>query len=84
MPQFALLLILVLLPIQLLSGAMTPREHPESPTIRLGAPDTHFVILAQAILFRGAGVDIVWRNSSPSSSWDGAVRLRARFRKVLR
>ena len=26
----------------------------------LVAPDTHFVMLAQAILFRGAGLDVVW------------------------
>ena len=40
MPQFALLLILVLLPIQVLSGATTPRESmPEIiQTIMLGAP----------------------------------------------
>lgn len=24
------------------------------------APNTHFVMLAQAILFRGAGLDVVW------------------------
>jgi ABC-2 type transport system permease protein len=27
----------------------------------LGAPTTHFVIVAQDILFRGAGLDVVWR-----------------------
>lgn len=26
----------------------------------LGAPTTHFVILSQAILFRGAGFAVVW------------------------
>ncbi|MOA57611.1 Inner membrane transport permease YhhJ [compost metagenome] len=26
----------------------------------LAAPTTHFVALAQAILYRGAGLDIVW------------------------
>jgi ABC-2 type transport system permease protein len=26
----------------------------------LGAPNTHFVMLAQAILYRGAGLSIVW------------------------
>jgi ABC-2 type transport system permease protein len=26
----------------------------------LAAPNTHFVILAQAILFRGAGLAVVW------------------------
>jgi ABC-2 type transport system permease protein len=62
MPQFGLLLILVLLPLQMLSGGATPRESmPEVvQNIMLAAPTTHFVMLAQAILFRGAGFDIVW------------------------
>ncbi|MDW6023498.1 ABC transporter permease [Mesorhizobium sp. BAC0120] len=62
MPQFGLLLMLILLPLQMLSGGMTPRESmPEIiQTIMLAAPNTHFVILAQAILFRGAGLDVVW------------------------
>jgi ABC-2 type transport system permease protein len=62
MPQFGLLLIMVLLPLQALSGGMTPRESmPEIiQFIMLAAPNTHFVILAQAILFRGAGLDVVW------------------------
>lgn len=29
-------------------------------TIMLAAPNTHFVILAQSILFRGAGLGVVW------------------------
>lgn len=62
MPQFGMLLILVLLPLQMLSGGSTPRESmPEVVQfIMLGAPTTHFVLLAQAILFRGAGLAIVW------------------------
>ena len=62
MPQFALLLVLVLLPMQVLSGATTPRESMPQivQNIMLAAPDTHFVMLSQAILFRGAGIDIVW------------------------
>ncbi len=62
MPQFALLLVLVLLPMQVLSGATTPRESMPQivQNIMLAAPDTHFVMLGQAILFRGAGIDIVW------------------------
>lgn len=62
MPQFGMLLMLVLLPLQVLSGATTPRESmPEIiQTIMLAAPNTHFVILAQAVLFRGAGLDVVW------------------------
>ena len=43
-------------------GATTPRESmPEIiQDIMLAAPNTHFVILAQAMLFRGAGLDVVW------------------------
>ena len=62
MPQFGLLMILVVLPLQMLSGGITPRESmPEIvQTIMLAAPTTHFTALAQAILYRGAGVDVVW------------------------
>jgi ABC-2 type transport system permease protein len=62
MPQFGLLLMLVLLPLMLLSGGMTPRESmPEVVQfVMQAAPTTHFVQLAQAILYRGAGLDIVW------------------------
>ncbi|MAM37711.1 ABC transporter permease (plasmid) [Sphingobium naphthae] len=62
MPQFGLLLMLVLLPLQLLSGGMTPRESmPEIvQTAMLAAPTTHFVKMAQSILYRGAGLDVVW------------------------
>ncbi len=62
MPQFGMLLMLVLLPLQVLSGGTTPRESmPEIiQTIMLAAPNTHFVILAQSILFRGAGLGVVW------------------------
>ena len=62
MPQFGLLLILILLPMEMLSGAMTPRESmPEFvQVVMLAAPNTHFVLLAQAILFRGAGLAVVW------------------------
>lgn len=62
MPQFGLLMMLVLLPLQMLSGGTTPRESmPEwVQTVMLAAPTTHFVSLAQGILYRGAGVDVVW------------------------
>lgn len=62
MPQFGMLLILVMLPLQMLSGGTTPRESmPEFvQTVMLAAPTTHFVALAQAILYRGAGIDVVW------------------------
>ncbi|MFC3318670.1 ABC transporter permease [Rhizobium rosettiformans] len=62
MPQFGLLLMLVLLPLQILSGGMTPRESmPEViQWIMSAAPNTHFVIMAQAVLFRDAGLAVVW------------------------
>ncbi|WP_236208355.1 ABC transporter permease [Pseudomonas tohonis] len=62
MPQLGLLTILVLMPLQILSGGTTPRESmPELvQQIMLAAPTTHFVALAQGILYRGAGLDIVW------------------------
>jgi ABC-2 type transport system permease protein len=62
MPQLGLLIILVLIPLQILSGGTTPRESmPELvQQIMLVAPTTHFVDLAQAILYRGAGFATVW------------------------
>lgn len=63
MPQFGMLVVLVLLPLQMLSGGSTPRESmPELvQTLMLAAPTTHFVELGQAILFRGAGLEVVWK-----------------------
>nr|WP_238394503.1 ABC transporter permease [Pseudoxanthomonas wuyuanensis] len=62
MPQFALLLILIMLPLQMLSGGSTPRESmPELvQNLMLAAPTTYFVSASQAILYRGAGLDVVW------------------------
>lgn len=62
MPQFGLLLLLVLLPLEILSGAMTPRESMPVflQVVMLAAPTTHFILLGQGILFRGAGFDVVW------------------------
>ena len=62
MPQFALLTILIVLPLQMLSGGLTARESMPQfiQDLMLVAPTTHFVSLAQAILYRGAGFDVVW------------------------
>jgi ABC-2 type transport system permease protein len=62
MPQFGMLIILVLIPLEMLSGGQTPRESmPEIVQfLMLAAPTTHFVALSQAILFRGAGIETVW------------------------
>lgn len=62
MPQFALLMIMVLLPLQVLQGGLTPRESmPEwVQQVMLAAPTTHFMMIAQGILFRGADLSAVW------------------------
>lgn len=62
MPQFGMLAILTLLPMQMLSGGLTPRESMPVfvQNIMLAAPSTHFVAVGQAILFRGAGFSAVW------------------------
>jgi ABC-2 type transport system permease protein len=63
MPQLGMLMILVLLPMQMLSGSSTPMESmPEWVQVVMQvAPTTHFVEFCQAILFRGAGIDVVWK-----------------------
>ncbi len=63
MPQFGLLLMLTLMPLQILSGSLTPRESmPELvQNLMLLAPTTHYTELSQAILYRGAGLDLVWK-----------------------
>ena len=62
MPQLGLLYVLVATPMNILSGAATPLESmPRWLAITMQAsPSTHFVSFAQAILFRGAGLDVVW------------------------
>jgi hypothetical protein len=52
MPQFGLLVIIVIIPLQLLSRGFTACESmPQAvQDIMLGAPTTHFVMLAQADL----------------------------------
>ncbi|POF31666.1 ABC transporter permease [Roseibium marinum] len=62
MPQFGLMFILLILPMMLLSGGETPLE--SQPVVLQNVmrlvPSTQFVSFAQAILYRGAGIDIVW------------------------
>jgi ABC-2 type transport system permease protein len=62
MPQLGLLYMLVYLPMNLLSGANTPLESmpPWLAFVMQGSPSTHFVSFAQSILYRGAGIEVVW------------------------
>ena len=63
MPQFGMLMMLTIMPLMMLSGGMTPRESMPAlvQNIMLAAPTTHFVEIGQAILYRGAGIEVVWK-----------------------
>jgi ABC-2 type transport system permease protein len=63
MPQLGLLFMLIAMPMNLLSGSSTPLESMPLilQTVMQASPSTHFVSFAQAILYRGAGIDVVWR-----------------------
>jgi ABC-2 type transport system permease protein len=62
MPQLGLLFLLVALPMNILSGGNTPVDSmpPLLEAVMRLSPSTHFVSFAQAILYRGAGIDVVW------------------------
>jgi ABC-2 type transport system permease protein len=62
MPQLGLLYMLVAVPMNVLSGSSTPLESMPSwlATIMQVSPSTHFVSFAQSILYRGAGLEVVW------------------------
>jgi ABC-2 type transport system permease protein len=61
MPQFGLVSIPVFVVMNLLSGTTTPQEAmPDWLRLAMQAsPSTHFVSLAQSVLYRGAGLDAV-------------------------
>ena len=63
MPQLGMLLILVYLPMQMLSGGFTPYESMPKwvQHVMSVAPTTQFVSFSQSILFRGAGLEVVWK-----------------------
>lgn len=64
MPQFGLLIFPVFIVMNLLSGGSTPMDSmPQTlQWIMRLSPSTHFVSFAQAVLYRGAGIDVVWRH----------------------
>jgi ABC-2 type transport system permease protein len=87
MPQFGLLAIPVLVIMYLLSGGTTPLE--SMPVwlqdIMQIAPSTHFVAFSQAVLYRAAGLEVVWPQllalAGLGSVYFGVSLLR--FRRVL-
>ncbi|CAI8759110.1 ABC transporter permease [Methylococcus capsulatus] len=62
MPQLGLLCILVVFPITTLSGNTVPLDSMPEPIQRVMAffASTHYVKIAQAVLYRGAGFSAVW------------------------
>jgi len=60
--KVGLLYLLVFLPMNMLSGSNAPLESMPSwlAAVMQASPSTHFVSLAQAILYRGAGFTVVW------------------------
>ena len=64
MAQFALLIVLVVLVLQLLSGGSTPVESQPAGCRRLTyfLPSRHFVSFSQVIIYRGGGLSAVWRH----------------------
>ena len=87
MPQFALALVLVLIPLQMLSGGSTPTDSMPVfvQNIMQLAPTTHFVSAAQAILYRGASFDVVWPQFLANMAIGAAFFAIAlsRFRKTI-
>lgn len=67
MAQFALLVMLIVLPMLMLSGGETPIEG-QPDWLQIGTlilPSRHYMSASQAIVFKGAGFDSVW----PDFAW---------------
>jgi ABC-2 type transport system permease protein len=86
MPQLGLLYMLVAIPMNMLSGSNTPLESMPAflRTIMQASPSTHFVSIAQAILYRGAGFEVVWQQFLVVAGIGGLFLFAAllRFRRV--
>jgi ABC-2 type transport system permease protein len=87
MPQFAMMAIPCFVVMNLLSGATTPVESMPQffQVVMKVLPSTHFVAAAQAVLYRGAGADIIWPQMLLMAG-QGAVFLAlalSRFRLML-
>ena len=87
MPQFGLLALPIFTVMYLLSGGTTPLDSmPRWLQIAMQfSPSTHFVGLAQAILYRSAGFDVVWPSFAAVTAIGVVFFLSAlvRFRKTI-
>lgn len=62
MAQFALLVIMIIIPVIMLSGGMGAVESQPDlvQKLTLALPSRHFLAFAKAVAFRGAGISTVW------------------------
>ena len=63
MAQFALLMMMTVMPMMMLSGGMSPIESQPQwvQYVTWFFPSRHYVSFMQAIVYRGANLDIVWK-----------------------
>ncbi len=87
MAQFALLIILVIVVLQMLSGGSTPVESQPRwlQTLTWFLPSRHFVSFSQVIIYRGGGLGAVWRQFAMVAAVGVAFFAYsvARFRKAI-
>jgi ABC-2 type transport system permease protein len=87
MPQFGLLALPVIVILYLLSGSTTPLETMPGwlQTVMQFTPNTQFVAFAQAVLYRGAGIALVWPQLLAMAAIGLAILglCRTRFTKVI-
>ena len=87
MPQFGLLSIPVFLVMYMLSGANTPLDSmPEFlQRVMLVSPTTHIVAYMQSLVFRGAGLDLIWHHLAATLGLGSLafVLALARFRQTV-
>lgn len=87
MAQFGLIVMPILIVMNLLSGSTTPMESMPVwlQNVMQLSPSTHFVALAQAVLYRGAGLAVIWPDllalAVIGAAFFGLAALR--FRKAL-
>ena len=86
-PQFGLLAIPVIIPMLMLSGGTTPLDSMPVwlQNLMQFSPSTHFVTLSTSILFRDAGVSVIWPDIAALAGIGLAFFLiaLARFRRTL-
>lgn len=87
MAQFALLIVLVVVVLQLLSGGSTPVESQPRwlQAMTYFLPSRHFVSFSQIIIYRGGGLGAVWRQFAMVGAVGAAFFAYsvARFRKSI-